>query len=525
MKIILTTALLKACIFFLSVHCIMAQSNEQSVIPTVGGKYVSCGHDHDGQPCGSYTFMPDEVTNVQASPAGPTGGCTPRPYRQLIAYDDQLLVNYTHQQIVALVMKGHKQFADALDSSGISNQVGTIVVGIIPVKIPSYTKLSDVFKWVKDPSDGKLDELYTIKNDSLDADHVIVISREGISGNDKGVNLQVIYTPGVDPEVIRQLVWQKNCGVVNFITFLPNFTVTFAHESGHSVGGGHENDTWSPTYARAYVNSVKQVNCLMKGATVTNLTYNRFSGPNSKIVKNGETIVMCEDTAVHNNAKHISECLNMFWCATENHVTRVSLPATTCGSGKLQAITNNADTFQWKVLSGDCSITGIGQEISYMATSLSKVQVIAQKKGKWYWDTAVVEIPALQHTTLNSSIKKGEFFILPNKDTVYTSGSYTVTLKNQNGCDSLVTINLSVISSTNKIDQEQIIVFPNPVHEFLTITNLNEYSLGCIISCSGIKRHVDLSQNEIDVFDLLPGTYIIQLVKGIQLIQKTFVKL
>lgn len=509
---------------FISASAI-AQSNGQTVIPAEGGKYVSCGHDHDGQPCGSYTFVPDIDIDVQASPAGPTGACTPRPYRQLVAYDDQLLVNYTHEQIVALVMKGNKQFADALDSSGITNQMGTRVVGIIPVKIPSYTKLSDVFKWAKDPVDGKLDALYAIKNDSLDADHVIVISREGISGNDKGVNLQVIYTPGADPEVIRQLVWQKNFGVINFITFVPNLTSTFAHESGHGVGGGHEDDIFTPSYAKAYVNSTKQVNDLMKGARVESWIYDRFSGPNAKIIKNGETIIMCEDTAVHNNAKHISECLDLIWCATENHVTRVSIQPTTCGSGTLHAITNNADTFQWKVLSGDCSITGTGQEISYMATSLSKIQVIAQKKGKWYWDTAVVEIPALQHSTLNSTIKQGEFFILPNQDTAYTAGTYTVTLKNQNGCDSLVTINLSVVTLVNNSDLEQLIIIPNPVHDKLFIKNLNEYSNGYIYSISGIIRKINISQGEVDVHDLLPGTYFIQLIKNNLVFQKKFVKL
>ncbi len=223
---------------FISASAIMAQSNERKVIPTEGGKYVSCGHDDHGDQCGSYTFVPDMDTDVQASPAGPMGGCTPRPYRQLIAYDDALLVNYTHQQIVDLVMKAQKRFANALDSSGIQNQVGTRVVGIIPVNIPSYTKLSDVFKWAKDPVDGKLDALYAIKNDSLDADHVIIISREGISASDKGVNLQFINNAAVPLDLVYSNLWKKNFGIVNFITFVPNLTSTFAHESGHSVGGG-----------------------------------------------------------------------------------------------------------------------------------------------------------------------------------------------------------------------------------------------------------------------------------------------
>ncbi|MBV6474506.1 MAG: hypothetical protein JPMHGGIA_02830 [Saprospiraceae bacterium] len=511
---------------FISASAI-AQSNEKMIIPTEGGKYVSCGHDHDGQPCGSYTFVPDEVTDVQASPAGPTGACTPRPYRQLVAYDDQLLVNYTHQQIVDLVMQAHKRFANALDSSGITNQVGTRVVGIIPVTIPAYTKLSDVFKWTKDPVDGKLDELYRIKNDSLDADHLLILSKEGISASDKGVNLGMTTLPGGSLSDFLSILWKKNCGIINFITMVPKPSITFAHESGHGIGGGHEsNNPGFPSYANAYVNNFKQVNTIMKGASVESWVYDRFSGPNSKIVKNGETITMCEDTAVHNNAKHITECLDRIWCATENHVTRVSIQPTTCGSGTLHAITNNADTFQWKVISGDCSLGATtGKDVPYMANATATIQVIGWKQGKWYADTAYIDIPALQHTILNSTINQGEFFILPNNDTVTMSGSYTVTLKNQNGCDSLITTNLSVITSSDNLFDNHIEFLPNPVHEYLYVRNLDSFSNGNIISINGFKKVIDIFKKEISVKDLTAGTYFIQLIKDNRIYQKTFIKI
>ncbi|MBV6474509.1 MAG: hypothetical protein JPMHGGIA_02833 [Saprospiraceae bacterium] len=505
MKLILTVF----AFLFISASA-FAQSNERKVIPTEGGKYVSCGHDHDGQPCGSWTFVPDEVTDVQASPAGPMGGCTPRPYRQLVAYDDALLTNYTHQQIVTLVMKGHKQFADALDSSGITNQVGTRVIGIIPVTIPTYTKLSDVLKWAKDPGDGKLDALHAIKNDSLDADHVVVISREGISGNDKGVNLQLTTLPGASNEDFVEILWKKNFGVVNFITFIPNFTVTFAHESGHGVGGGHENDTWSPTYARAYVNSVKQVNCLMKGATVTNFTYNRFSGPNSKIVKNGETITMCEDTAVHNNAKHITECLDRIWCATENHVTRVSIQPTTCGSGTLHAITNNADTFQWKVVSGDCSLGATtGKDVPYMANATATIQVIGWKQGKWYADTAYITIPAVEKSTVMASINSGDFYILPSGDSVSISGKYESILQNRNGCDSIVTTILNVITSTTDLNNVFWEINPNPTDSNIKLIGLNKSISFSVFNSKGENLKLVSTDFEIETKYLSPGIYFV----------------
>jgi hypothetical protein len=556
---------------FISASAIMAQSNEQKVIPTEGGKYVSCGHDDHGQECGSWTFVPDlpEVDpNVQASPAGPMGGCTPRPYRQLVAYDDQLLVNYTHQQIVDLVMIAHKRFSDAMDSSGIIH-AGVRILDIIPWKMPAYATIFELQNWLNLLNDGILDSLTTIKNELWDADHLLVITRSGISASTggRGVNLQVINTPGADPETLRQFVWQKNTGVVNFVTFGPNLGITFAHETGHGLGGGHESESWSPTYARAYVNTTKQVNCFMKSSSVVSNTYNRFSGPNSKIIKNGETIVMCEDTAVQNNAKHISECLEQFWCATEKHITRVSLPSTNCGSGKLQAITNNADTFLWKVLSGNCVINGSGQEISYMAMSTSKIQVIAQKQGKWYADTAVIEIPALQtfptqmqkcigtsitlpdgtpytvskDTTMEYmlqgskcdsfvilsikalptstssqkvEVKAGQSYTLPDGKVVNMSGTYISKLTNTWGCDSTITTIFTVLTATVDLKELGIAVFPNPVQDMLTFDGLLSNDQVLLQDQLGRFLPLTIQNANLDCSYLLPGVYFLTIQRA-----------
>ncbi len=64
-----------------------AQSNESKEIPSEGGRYVSCGHDDNGLDCGSWLFIPNKLvldTNMQGNSAISKGGCTPRPYRQLI---------------------------------------------------------------------------------------------------------------------------------------------------------------------------------------------------------------------------------------------------------------------------------------------------------------------------------------------------------------------------------------------------------------------------------------------------------
>jgi hypothetical protein len=549
-----------------------AQSNEQKVIPTEGGKYVSCGHDHDGQPCGSYTFVPDEVTDVQASPAGPTGGCTQRKLRRIFVYDEFLLSqNYTHQEVVAGVITTEARNRFALDSSGVENYLGAVIVKIMPYKLPTYTTIFELQNWLNNPNDGFLDSLYIIKNELLDADQLILVTRAGLSGSaGKGVNLQLTTLPGASPEDFLNILWKSNFGVVNFGTILPGLTSTVAHELGHGLGSPHEVVVGAPSYSQAYVNDTKKVNCLMKGSRVESETYNRFSGPNSKIIKNGETIVLCADTSIHNAAKHISECLDRIWCATENHVTRVSIQPTTCGSGTLHAITNNADTFQWKVISGDCSLGATsGKDVSYVANATATIQVIGWKTGKWYADTAYITVSGIQRTdqpmtecvgkvitlpngnpyivskdttmeymvmdtitgcemvivvaikakpTSVSSqtvkIKQGETFTLPDGKKVNASGTYISKLTNQWGCDSTITTVLTVTTATVNPEVLGLRIYPNPVQDNLFIDGLLATDQVTVHDVIGKKQSIMLHENKIYLGTLPSGIYVLTLQRG-----------
>src|SRR5262249_54368897 len=68
-------------------------------------------------------------------------------------------------------------------------------------------------------------------------------------------------------------------------------------------------------------------------------------------------------------------------------------------------------------------------------------------------DTAFFDITVnpTYDTTVTASICQGASYILPDGSTVSTAGLYPVTLPTVNGCDSLITTDLSIISAFNII--------------------------------------------------------------------------
>lgn len=556
MKLILTVFTF----LFISANAIWAQSNEQKVIPTEGGKLVECSHGD-----GHWTFVADEVLGTNDAQASPTGGCPYRPYREMVAYDETLLNTYSKDSIEAWITRAYARFERAMNNSGLTHG-GVRLVKIMPVKVEqSYTTLGQLSSFVKNLTDGVMDSLPIIKNQLLDCDHLTFITREGISTSELGLNTQI--TKFANSFVDKY--WKVNTGFVNFITIKPNSLITFAHECGHGVGADHENpyaSSVTPSYARSYVDPIKGVSDIMKSGTIASWVVEVFSGPNSKTIKNGETLTIGNDTI--NNALHVQEVLDVLMCATEQIVTRVSIQATTCGSGTLHAITNNADTFQWKLLSGNCTLgTTSGKDVTYMAMTLSKIQVIGWKQGKWYGDTAVIEIPALQtfpqqmekctgtsitlpdgspytvskDTTMEYmlkgmicdsfvilsikakptsassqtvKIKQGETYTLPDGKKVTTSGTYISKLLNQYGCDSTITTILTVNTATVDPEVLGLRIYPNPVQDNLFIDGLLATDQVTVHDVIGKKQSIMLHENKVNLGNLPSGIYILTIQRG-----------
>ena len=119
--------------------------------------------------------------------------------------------------------------------------------------------------------------------------------------------------------------------------------------------------------------------------------------------------------------------------------------------------------------------------------------------------------------TIDASINEGETYE-ENGFNVSEAGTYVHTLQAENGCDSVITLNLTVNSSLNDVvaNAIEVSLYPNPAKSFVTLEfeALKENTLLQILDLNGRKvRTFDLKAGietlQIDLGDLPKGIYTI----------------
>lgn len=83
--------------------------------------------------------------------------------------------------------------------------------------------------------------------------------------------------------------------------------------------------------------------------------------------------------------------------------------------------------------------------------------------------TLNLTVNPIYNITINDSIIAGETYTQYGFNES-SSGTYTQTLTTINGCDSIVTLNLTVLTGVNVYDGTEIVIAPNPAHDYVVLT-------------------------------------------------------
>ena len=140
------------------------------------------------------------------------------------------------------------------------------------------------------------------------------------------------------------------------------------------------------------------------------------------------------------------------------------------------------------------------------------------------------------HLTINESVtyefdtSANESFVW-NGETFTETGDYTRTFAAANGCDSIVTLHLNVITGISEAEMH-INIFPNPANDILNITSSEQISEIEIVNALGqvVKRMEVNADNVVcNVEDLTSGVYVVRirtmnLSKGAVISQRKFIK-
>ena len=83
--------------------------------------------------------------------------------------------------------------------------------------------------------------------------------------------------------------------------------------------------------------------------------------------------------------------------------------------------------------------------------------------------TLNLTVNPIYNITINDSITAGETYTQYGFNESAT-GTYTQMLTTINGCDSIITLNLTVLTSVNVYDGTEIAIAPNPAHDYVVLT-------------------------------------------------------
>jgi hypothetical protein len=128
-------------------------------------------------------------------------------------------------------------------------------------------------------------------------------------------------------------------------------------------------------------------------------------------------------------------------------------------------------------------------------------------------DQVLVTVNQTANTVLNE-VTLGSYTL--NGQTYLQSGSYTQTLMSQNGCDSIITLNLSISGVGISENEHQFVVYPNPAAAIITIQGNGEEQTIRITDALGrtILEQISFTKDTIiSIEKLEPGNYFIELLE------------
>jgi hypothetical protein len=304
-----------------------------------------------------------------------------------------------------------------------------------------------------------------------------------------------------------------NNGVSNGLAFAPTST------SVYSVTGTDANGCIGTDQVLVTVNALPSVNAgidqtICAGATATLTASGAASYSWDNGISNGVSFTPVSTTAYSVSGTDANGCEN----ADEVLVTVNDLPNVSAGADqsicKGAAVTlsgTGASTYSW-----DNGITD-GVAFNPIATATYAVSG-TDANGCENADEVLVTVNEASASTLTESAM--DSFTL-NGQTYTQSGTYTQVISNAAGCDSTITLNLT-LSFTGLSELEQHIrIFPNPATDELTIesTNPSKEEYFIFDSNGRIVLHGNLNgmQTTIDLRNISPGIY---LFKSEQIIQR-----
>jgi len=140
-----------------------------------------------------------------------------------------------------------------------------------------------------------------------------------------------------------------------------------------------------------------------------------------------------------------------------------------------------------------------------------------------------LNLTVLPNTNSAISVTALDFYTSPSGTLYNTSGVYTDIISNAAGCDSIITITLNMeYTGIEELEKAQVNIYPNPTKNVLHIDGLNKLERlkeVKITSVSGMMlKSIGLTDESVDVSELATGVYFVNIIQEDKIVTLRFVK-
>ena len=299
-----------------------------------------------------------------------------------------------------------------------------------------------------------------------------------------------------------------NNWVVNNVAFTPNITKTYT-VNGTDANGCKGTDQVVVTVNQPLINAgTDQTICTGQQATLTATgatSYTWTSGitNSTPFTPTATQTYTVSGTDVNGCSGSDAVTVSLVTQPTVNAGQNISV----CAGDSVQLNATGAATYAWS--SGT-------QNGGYFTPAASQTLQVVGSAGGTCTDTDDLQITVNQGSASTQNIS-GLNSLTLNGQTYTTSGTYTQVIPNQAGCDSTITLNLTMnYTGIEENNSNYISIFPNPTTTNVAVTIPKEmigqrYTL---ISATGkvlLDEHVKQTTTTINLEQLAQGTYFLQI--------------
>ena len=218
-----------------------------------------------------------------------------------------------------------------------------------------------------------------------------------------------------------------------------------------------------------------------------------------------------DDIGIWNRALTACEIQDLYHSQLGYTTVNAGTNQTVCNGDTISLTATGATTYTW-----DNNVIN-GQPFAPIST---QDYIVTGTDSLGCTGTDTVSVVVLEPSSATQTESALDSYTWPLNNQVYSqSGTYTDTIPNAAGCDSIVILNLTLnYTGIHELNQSKLVISPNPTKDIFTITGLEQLgtttSLELKDANGKVVKTLDPKATEFKITDLKAGIYFLKITAG-----------